>query len=74
MAQLVKNLMAVAQGTVEPPIPGLAQLFKVSAIATAKAWVAPVARFQSLAQELPYATGITIKKKDRKKIWAHTDR
>ena len=47
-------------------IPGLAQWVKGFSVA------APAAQIQSLARELPYATGGGIKKKKKKKERKHT--
>ena len=42
-------------------IPGPAQWFKISRAAAAVAQFAAMAQIQSLAEELPYAVGMTIK-------------
>ena len=49
-------------------MPGLLQWLKGSGIATAVTQVAAAAQIQSLAQELPYAIGVTIKKKIRNRL------
>ena len=46
-------------------IPGLVQCVKGPSTATSGAQVAAVAQIQSLAQELPHAVGVAIKKKKR---------
>ena len=48
-------------------IPGAAPWVKASSIATAAAWVTDEAQFQSLAKELPYASGAAIKYKKEDK-------
>ena len=48
-------------------IPGLVHWVKGSGIAASIAQIAAVAWIQSLAQELPYATGVAIKIKKKKK-------
>ena len=57
MARWVNNLTTVVwvcRGT--GSIPGLAQWVKKARVTTAVAWI------QSLAQEIPYAVGVAIKK------------
>ena len=46
-------------------IPGLAQWVKGSGIAALAGEATSVAQIQSLAQELPYATGAAIKRKKK---------
>ena len=63
IAQWIKNLTAVAQVTVEAgSISASVQWVKGPGIATAVVNVAGAAWIQSLAQELPYATSVAIKK------------
>ena len=65
VVQWVKNLTAVAQVAGEAGlILGPVQWVKVAGIAIVTQ-IAAVARIQSLAQELPYATGVARKRKKR---------
>ena len=48
-------------------IPGPAERVKGYRFAAAAAWVTVVAWIQSLAGEIPYATGVAIKLKKKKK-------
>ena len=48
-------------------IPGPVQCFEGSGIAAAVAYIANVAQVRALAQELLYAAGIAIKKKEKKR-------
>ena len=58
MAQWVKNSTAVTQVTEEADsIFGMERWVKGAGIATTVAQVTAVAQIQSLAQEVPYATG-----------------
>ena len=69
MVQWVKKLTVAAQVSHcrgKGSIPGLAQWIKGSSIAAAVAEAAPLARIQTLAQELPYTVGDPIKKKKKK--------
>ena len=52
------------QGKVE--VPAMADKVKDPDFFTAIAWIAAVTRFQSLAQELPHASGAAKKKKKNK--------
>ena len=63
VAQWVKNLTAVAWVAAEAAgsIPGPAQWVKRSGIDVAVAQATAEARAQSLARELPYASGMAIK-------------
>ena len=46
-------------------IPGLVQWVKDLALPQTVAYVSPAAPIQPLAQELPYATGVAIKRKKK---------
>ena len=48
-------------------LPCLVQWVKGSSLTVPVVWVAAVAWIQSLARELPYAAGVAIKKKKKKK-------
>ena len=68
MVQQVKNKSS-SMGPCEGKglIPGPVQWFEGSGIAAAVAYIANVAQVRALAQELPYAAGIAIKKKEKKR-------
>ena len=64
MAQWVKNPNAAAWLTAEAGVPSVAH-FRVlndPALLQLRHWVASAARIQSLDRELPYASGVAIKK------------
>ena len=67
VVQRVKNPTAAAQVSCggEGSIPGPMQCIKVSGVTTAVMQVASVSQIQSLAQELPYAAGTAMEKKNQ---------
>ena len=73
MAQWVKNLTATAQVAAQVWSGSRAPHRGLKGVAAAAAQLAGAARIQSLAQELPYATGVATKLGGKKIcVWGHT--
>ena len=69
MAEWVKNPTTVAQVAVEAQVQSQPQaVIKESGIPAAMVQVTAKARIQSLAQELPYAKGAALKRRERDRV------